>query len=296
VPTRWFDHFSDRTTGGEPPSAAIARREIGHFLRRLVTLLAALTVLTLGGAALLSTFEDVSYWHGIVWAVDIVATIGSLKHPASVGGELVEIALISFGLGTLFYLLVTFVELFVAGHMTGLLEVWKMEKRIEGLKDHYLICGFGRVGQQVARDLLEARADFVVIDDNGDQRETMEEMGVLYLHGPAADDALLLEAGIKRARAVIACVDSDAENIFITLSARELNPEIEIIARASQESSERKLLRAGASDVISPYKASGRAMARIALSTRPPRDGRDPTGLSTRGPERRVQAAGRHDG
>jgi voltage-gated potassium channel len=107
---------------------------------------------------------------------------------------------------------------------------------------------------------------------------------------------LLIEAGIKNARAVIACVDSDAENIFITLSARELNPDIEIIARASQESSERKLLRAGASDVISPYKASGRAMARIALSSGPPQDRRDPTGLAIRGPDRRVQAGSRRDG
>jgi voltage-gated potassium channel len=295
VPSRWFDHFSDRTTGKEPPSFAQARREIGHFLRRLITLLGMLTGLTLTGATVLSLAEHVSWWRGIVWAIDIVATIGSLPHPSTVVGELVEIALISFGLGTLFYLLVTFVELFVAGHMTGLLEVWRMERRIEDLSDHYLICGFGRVGQQVARDLLEQHVDFVVIDDNGDVRETMEEMGVLYLHGSASDDALLREARIERARAVIACVDSDAENIFITLSARELAPEIEIIARASQESSERKLLRAGANDVISPYKASGRAMARIALSSRPTVP-RDPTGLATRDQETPAQASARHDG
>lgn len=282
MPSRWFDHFQERHTGGAAPSAAAARREIGHFLRRLVTLLAALTALTFGGAALLSVFEDVGYWRGIVWAVDIVATIGSLKHPETVGGEIVEIVLISFGLGTLFYLLVTFVELFVAGHMTGLLEVWKMERRIKDLEDHYLICGFGRVGQQVARDFIENEVDFVVIDDNAEVREQMEELGVLYLHGPPSDDQHLIEAGIERARAVIACVDSDAENIFITLSARELNPNIEIIARASQETSERKLLRAGASDVISPYKASGRAMARIALSSRPQEEKRDPTGVVRR--------------
>jgi voltage-gated potassium channel len=294
VPVRAFDHLSDRSTGTQPTAAAV-RREIGHFLRRLVTLFAALTLLTLLGAAALSIAEDVSYWHGIVWSVDIVATIGSLPHPDTVTGEIVEIALISFGLGTLFYLLVTFVELFVAGHMTGLLEVWKMEREIARLSDHYLICGFGRVGEQVARDFKAEGVPFVVIDDNADVREAMEEMGVLYLHGSASDDVVLHEAGIERARAVIACVDSDAENIFITLSARELAPEIEIIARASEESSERKLLRAGASDVISPYKASGRAMARIALSARPQAQ-RDPTGLATRDPEQPVQAAGRHDG
>jgi voltage-gated potassium channel len=294
VPARAFDHLSDRSTGAQPTAAAV-RREIGHFLRRLITLFAMLTALTLVCATVLSIAENVSWWRGVVWSVDIVATIGSLPHPSTVVGEVVEIVLITLGLGTLFYLLVTFVELFVAGHMTGLLGVWKMERRIQELSGHYLICGFGRVGQQVARDFREQGVDFVVIDDNADVREAMDEMEVLYMHGSASDDAILREAGIERARAVIACVDSDAENIFITLSARELAPEIEIIARASQESSERKLVRAGADDVISPYKASGRAMARIALSARPQGE-RDPTGLATRDPEQPVQAAGRHDG
>jgi voltage-gated potassium channel len=294
VPARAFDHLSDRSTGAQPTAAAV-RREIAHFLRRLITLFAMLTALTLVGAAILSIAEDVSYWHGIVWSVDIVATIGSLPHPSTVIGELVEILLITLGLGTLFYLLVTFVELFVAGHMTGLLGVWKMERRIQELSDHYLICGFGRVGQQIARDFMDEGVAFVVVDDNAQVREAMDEMDVLYLHGSASDDALLREAGIERARAVIACVDSDAENIFITLSARELAPDIEIIARASEEASERKLKRAGANDVISPYKASGRAMARIALSARPP-TGRDPTGLATPDPEQPVQAGAQHDG
>src|SRR5436190_22780676 len=151
-------------------------------------------MLTLAGATILSLAEHVSWWRGIVWSVDIVATIGSLPHPDTVVGELIEILLISFGLGTLFYLLVTFVELFVAGHMTGLLEVWRMERRIQELRDHYLICGFGRVGQQVARDFKEEGVPFVVIDDNADVREEMEEMNVLFLHGQASDDALLREA------------------------------------------------------------------------------------------------------
>jgi voltage-gated potassium channel len=293
VPSRAFDHFYDRTSG--PPSPDTARREIGHFLRRLATLTAAVTGLTLAGGAGLALAEDVSLWHGVIWAIDIVATVGSIRAPDSVVGELIKIALITFGLGTLFYLLVTFVELFVAGHMTGLLEVWRMEREIERLEGHYLVCGFGRVGQQVARDLQEAGAEFVVIDDNHEVHGALEAAGVRYLHGSASDDALLLEAGIKRARAVIACVDSDAENIFITLSAHELAPGVDVIARASQESSERKLLRAGATEVISPYKASGRAMASIALSSReqgPP----DPTGHATPGRGQQIQDVARSGG
>src|SRR5437763_191894 len=212
VPSRWFDVFSERTTGGSPTPAA-ARREIRHFLRRLVTLLAALSILTLVGGAVLAAAEHRSWWRGINWAVDIIATTGTLGEPKTITGEITKIVLISLGLGTLFYLLVTFTELFVAGHMTGLLGVWRMERQVKDLEDHFLICGFGRVGQQVARDLQRAGVDFVVIDDNVEQREVMEEMGVLHLHGPAADDAMLLQAGVKRARALIACVDSDAENI-----------------------------------------------------------------------------------
>jgi len=295
VPSRWFDHFTDRGAGGGTPTPDVARREISHFMRRMITLLAALTALTLVGGAVLAATEDKSWWRGINWSIDIIATTGSLGEPSTVIGEITKVVLISFGLGTLFYLLVTFTELFVAGHMTGLLEVWRMERRIEELEDHYLICGFGRVGQQVARDFQAAEVDFVVIDDNVEQREMMEEMGVLYLHGAASDDALLIDAGIKRARAVIACVDSDSENVFITLSARELNPDIEIVARASQETSERKLLRAGADDVISPYKASGRAMATIALSERSPGP-QDPTSPSTRGRAMPIPGAAQRDG
>ena len=107
----------------------------------------------------------------------------------------------------------------------------------------------------------------MVIDDNPEVREAFEEMGVLHIEGRPSDDEVLRQAGIERARAVVACIDSDAENIFATLTARELRPDIQIVARAAQESSERKLIRAGANDVISPYKTSGRAMAQLALDS-----------------------------
>ena len=165
----------------------------------------------------------------------------------------------------MFYVVVTVTELLVAGELFGLVEARRMEQKISQLSDHYLICGFGRVGRQVARDLEQAGTPFVVIDENPDVREAVAEMNVLYVEGDSHDDETLIDAGIERARAVIACVDSDAENIFVTLSARELRPDIQIVARAAEESSERKLLRAGANEVVSPYKASGRTMASLAL-------------------------------
>jgi voltage-gated potassium channel len=245
---------------------AAARHEVLHYLRRLILLMCLLNALVLGCAALLAIFEDVSYWRGFVWSLDTVATIGSIPDPDTLGGQLAKIGLIVFGVGTMFFALVTLTEFFVTGDLSGVLEARRMQRKISQLNDHYLICGFGRVGQQIALDLEEADTPFVVIDDNPEIRAQAEELEVLLIEGRGSDDEVLKEAGVGRARAVIACMDSDAENIFTTLTARELRPDIQIVARAARESSERKLLRAGANEVVSPYKASGRTMAELALA------------------------------
>jgi voltage-gated potassium channel len=182
-----------------------------------------------------------------------------------VGGQVVKVALIVLGVGTLFYALVTVTEFFVAGHMGDVLEQRRMQKMIDSLSDHHIICGFGRVGRQVAHDLRAANAKYVVVDSNPENRELATVVGVRFIEGDAADDQVLRQAGIERARALLACADSDAENVFITLTARELRSDIAIVARASVEHSEKKLKRAGADRVISPYKSSGTEMARLAL-------------------------------
>ena len=170
---------------GRGPGFALARHEFLRFVRRLALLIAALAVLVLGGAAALSLFEDVSYWRGLTWALDTVATVGSIPNPDTLGGEITKVVLISFGVGTMFFALVTLTELFVAGDLSGLLEAWRMERKIAQLENHYLICGFGRVGRQVARDLRADDVPFVVIDDNPDVREMIAEMEVLHVDGRA---------------------------------------------------------------------------------------------------------------
>jgi voltage-gated potassium channel len=248
-----------------PGSIALARRELEMFLRRLAWLGAMLVVLIAAGTIAFALTEDVSAWNGFVWTLDTVATVGSIVSPTDTGGEIIKVLLIVLGVGTLFYGLVTATEFFVAGHLSGLVDERRMQRRIDSLSDHYVICGFGRVGRQVARDLRAAGARYVVVDHNPDALEVAREIGVRFLEGSPSDDDVLVAAGIDRARAVIACVDSDAENIFITLTARELRPDVTIVARASEEDSESKLRRAGADRVISPYKASGAEMARLAL-------------------------------
>ena len=247
------------------PDRRPAPAELRLFLRRLALLGALICVLLAAGTAAFALTEGTSIGFSLVWALDTIATIGSIPLPDDTGGRIVTVVLIVFGVGTLFYGLVTATEFLVAGRLSGLLAERRTQRMIDALSDHHVICGFGRVGRQVARDLRAARQRYVVIDDNPENREIAEELDAPLLEGRPSDDETLRRAGVGRARAVLACMDSDAENIFTTLTARELRPDITIVARASVEDSEKKLRRAGADRVISPYKASGAEMARLAL-------------------------------
>jgi len=241
-------------------------RDFAAFLRRLRTLAVVLVaILALGTAGFMAT-EGVGAWRGFIWTLDILATVGSIPPPDTVAGQALKVGLIVLGVGTLFYGLVTVTEVFVSGHLAELLFERRAQKLIDATDDHYIICGFGRVGRQVARDLRAAGARYVLVDHNPDTREHAAGIGVRFVEGEPSDDEVLRAAGIMRARGVIACVDSDADNIFITLTVRGLRPDIAVVARASEESVEAKLLRAGATRVISPYKTSGSEMARLALN------------------------------
>jgi len=136
-----------------------------------------------------------------------------------------------------------------------------MEKRIAELKNHYLICGFGRVGHQVAEDLAAEKTPYVIIDSRPEVEEELALLNIPFLIGDIASDDILEKAGIKRAKGLIASADSDAANVFVTLSARVLNPGIYIVARSATKDSESKLKKAGANQVITPYLIAGRRMA-----------------------------------
>jgi voltage-gated potassium channel len=241
------------------------RGEFEPFLRRLAVLIALIVAIQVAGMVAYSLTESVSLWKGFLFTLDTVATVGSDPTPPDLAGQIVKVLLIVLGVGTLFYALVTVTEFFVAGHLGEILEERRTLKKIEDLSVHHLICGFGRVGRQVARDLQAGGDDFVIIDELDENKHIADQMGAPFLLGRPSDDEMLKAAGIERAVSVLACVDSDAENIFTCLTARELRSDITIVARASVEDSETKLLRAGADRVISPYKSSGAEMARLAL-------------------------------
>jgi voltage-gated potassium channel len=235
------------------------------FARRIARLGAIALALLLVAALGLSLSEGVGFWYAFRWALDTAATVGGFAQPHTTEGQIFQVALVVLGVGTLFYALATVAEFFAAGHLADLLAVRRMQRMIDSLTGHHIICGFGRVGRQVAHDLRTARADYVVIDTDPANRLLAEGLGICYIEGDAADDGVLVEAGIARARSIIACADSDANNVFITLTARELRADIAIVARAAGEDTEKKLKRAGADRVISPYRASGTEMARLAL-------------------------------
>jgi voltage-gated potassium channel len=250
---------------GAASPLADAPEEVRLFLRRLALLGALILALLAAGTVGFALTESTSIGFSFIWSLDTIATIGSIPEPQETGARIVKIALTVLGVGTLFYGLVTVTEFFVAGRLSGLLTERRTQRMIDSLSDHHLICGFGRVGRQAARDMRAARQAYVVIDENPGNREIAEELEAPFLAGRPSEDEILRRAGVDRARSLLACMDSDAENIFTTLTARELCPGLTIVARASVEDSEKKLRRAGADRVISPYKASGAEMARLAL-------------------------------
>jgi len=242
-----------------------SRQELRHFGRRLGILLGALLLVLIAGSLALSIDEGTSVAYAFMWTIDIVTTLGTVPIPGDNAGRVILVVLALLGVGTLFYALATVAEFFVSGQLSGVVARRRTQRMIDSYSGHHIVCGYGRVGRQVARDLRSHGARVVVIDQNPMHREAAEGDDVVWLEGQATEDETLAQAGIDRAVAVIACVDSDADNIFIALSARELRSDILIVARASAEDSEKKLRRAGADRVISPYKTTGSEMARIAL-------------------------------
>src|SRR5271166_5021534 len=172
-----------------PPLAAAGGSNVGShgqltvFARRIAVLGAMVAgLLTLGTVGLAAT-ESVGPWYAFRWTLDIIATIGGFPQPHTTAGQIVDVGLIVLGVGTLFYALATVVDFFVAGHLGDLLAGRRMQNMIDSLSDHHIICGFGRVGRQVARDLRAARAEYVVIDSHAQNRDLADTGDVRFIAG-----------------------------------------------------------------------------------------------------------------
>ncbi|NOG47699.1 MAG: response regulator [Calditrichaeota bacterium] len=220
-----------------------------------------------GGTFGYSYLENYSITDGFYMTIITITTVGYGEiHPLSSMGRLFTSVLILFGFASIAFVGRTFVESFFSRIMSSDSEKKKMLKEISQLDSHYIICGFGRVGDAVAEKLQTIGNSFVIIESSSENCKQLGEDNFLYIEGNAINDQTLLKAGIKKAAGLLAILPSVADNLFITLTARELNPTLQIIARTDSVTSEKRMLQAGADTVISPYTNAGHSIAKMMLS------------------------------
>jgi voltage-gated potassium channel len=214
------------------------------------------------GTAGYMVIESWGFFDALYMTIITISTVGySEVHLVSKAGRLFTILLVFFGVGFTLYIAAAVVQFMVEGRIRIILGRRRLEKKIDRMKDHYIVCGYGRIGRVLCRDLKRKPLDLVVVEKNPELIPVMDADGVLYISGDAADEENLIRAGIKRAKGLIALLASDADNVFLVLTARQLAPDLLIIARASHEKAKSKLQAAGANTVESPYEMGAVSMA-----------------------------------
>jgi len=227
----------------------------------LLSVLLALCILVLGATGYM-IIEGWDFLDAVYMTVITLTTVGYGEvHEVSRIGQLYTILLIFIGVAFCLYVAGSVVQFMVEGRIRTILGRRSLDKKIDQLKNHYIICGYGRIGRVLCNQLKRKPIDLVVIDKNQELTPILDEDKVLYLFGDATDEANLNKAGIQRAKGLIAVMATDTDNVFLVLTARQLNPDLYIIARASQDESKSKLQAAGANKVESPYEMGAVSMA-----------------------------------
>jgi len=186
-------------------------------------------------------------------------------HPLTPAGKAFTMLLCLGGIFTLAYVVTEIIRFIVSGEIQRKLGRQRVERNLAAIRDHYIVCGYGRMGRMVCREFESRKIPFVVVDRDEEIGEEFSSPAGLFVHGDATSDAVLHHAGVARARALVAVTRSDADNLFIVLSARLLNDKLFIVARAEEAAAEAKLRRVGADQVVSPYAIGGHRMAQAAL-------------------------------
>ena len=242
-------------------AADVAAESVMARLRAALLALSLVIILGTSGYILL---ESMTLLDALYQTVTTISTVGFMEvQPLSEVGRGYTIMLILGGVGVSLYTLGLAFELLLSEQFNQWRRGRKMQHDIGRMNEHYIICGYGRIGRQVTADLREAGVPFVVIDSNVDRCATLLQQGVPFVEGDATLDDTLFEAGIERARGLVGALNADADNVMAVMSARGLNPQLFIVARAALPEAEKKLRRAGADEVISPYLVGAR---RISLS------------------------------
>ena len=226
----------------------------GRIVKGAVILLMILIVGTAGYMLL----EGWNLLDSLYMTVITITTVGYREvAQVSVPGQVFTIFIIFLGVGIIAYMLGQVAQVMVDIQVRSLIGRRKLGQKLKSLKDHYILCGFGRIGSIIARELLQQKIPVVIIDNNPANTEGLENEGIPYINDDATSDEVLLEAGIERAKGIVSVVASDADNLFITMTARGLNPGLFILARADGEATGKKLRRAGANRVMMPLSHRG---------------------------------------
>jgi len=218
------------------------------------------------GASGYMVIEGWPFMDALYMTVITIATVGYGEvHKVSTAGQIFTVLLIFLGVGFFLYVVGNTVQFLVEGRIRHVLGRRILDKQINKLKDHFIICGYGRMGRALCSYLIQKYLNVVVIEQNTKRVPVMEEDGILYLVGEATDETILMKAGIKSARGIISVLGTDADNVFLVLIAKGLNPELFIMARANQNSTEKTLYTAGATKVVAPHALGARRMAHAIL-------------------------------
>ena len=219
-----------------------------------------------GGTAGYMLIEGWNVWDAFFMTVTTVATVGYGEvHPLSPRGRLFTVALIFGGVGTAFYTATLLATIIVEGGLHQRFEKRRAARMLEQIKDHFIVCGYGRIGSIIAAELHQQGVPLVVIERDPERVRQAVDRGWLALEADASREDVLARAGIHRARGLITAVGTDAENVFTVLTARVMRPDLFIIARVESDDAEQKLRRAGADRVISPYQIGATQMVQTAL-------------------------------
>ena len=238
---------------------------LDHTRHVVIALLLFAFLLALGTAGYV-LIEGWGPMDGLYMTVITIATVGYGEvHEISQSGQVFTVILILLGVGFFLYVFGNLAQFVVEGRIRVILGRRKLDKQINQLKDHYVVCGYGRIGRVLSRFLVQRHMNVVVVEQDENRISVIDEDGMLYIAGAATEEANLVKAGIERAKGLTAALGTDAENIFVILTARQLNSNLFIVARASQDATEKTLYAAGANVVVSPYDLGARRMAHAIL-------------------------------